>query len=371
MSRFKILVRDKVSRARVGLLETKSGSVVTPLFMPVATNACVKTLTNEVLKNLGVTTLMCNTYHLLIRPGLEVIKKAGGLHNFLNWNSLLFTDSGGFQIFSLSNFVKVKQDSIEYADHITGNKFNLSAQEVVTIQESILKSDLFVHLDYPSCYPATIEEAKEHLAITQKWALLGLQVYKGEGVLFGINQGSIYPELRLRSLEFIHSKNFEGVAIGGLGLGEPPQKTIEIIKLVTSNIPHDKPVYAMGLGRPEDIVEMVEQGVDLFDCVLPTRNGRFGRAYTYNGVLILRNNKYTDDFSPIDKNCSCFACKNYTRAFLRHLLICEEILGITMVSLHNVHFYVDMFENMRRAILEGKFPEWKNNFLNNYCKASL
>ncbi len=366
MGKFKVLDKDSRSKARIGLLQTRRGSILTPLFMPVATVGSVKALSNDILRNIGVTTIMCNTYHMIVRPGLDIIKKAGGLHNFIKWDSVIFTDSGGFQIFSLSNFVKVKDDCIEYSDHISGNRFNLSAKDVVTIQEDILKSDIFVHLDYPSLYPATKEEAAINLDITIKWAQQGLSAYKGNGILFGINQGATYNNLRLKSLEFILSEDFEGIAIGGLGLGEPPEKTMEIVKLVTDNINVEKPLYVMGLGRPEDIVEMVEQGADIFDCVLPTRNGRFGRAYTYNGVIILRNNKYTDDFSPIDSSCHCFACKNYSRAYLRHLILSEEILGITMVSLHNVYFYIDMFEKIKDAILQKRFSQWKKEFLSAY-----
>lgn len=370
MGIFKVLRKDLNTRARVGLLQTRRGSVITPLFMPVATYGCVKTLSKDTLKNIGVTTLMCNTYHLLIRPGLGILTKVNGLHNFINWDSLIFTDSGGFQIFSLSNFVEVKDDSIKYTDHITGNKFELSAKDVVIIQEDVLKSDMLVHLDYPSSYPTTRDDAITNLTITTRWAQQGLEVYKGEGVLFGINQGATYPDLRLKSLEFILSKEFGGIAIGGLGIGEPIEKTLEIIKLISDNVNDDKPLYVMGLGRPEDVVEMIEQGVDLLDCVLPTRNGRFGRAYTYNGVIVLKNNKYADDFSPIDKDCECFACKNYSKAFLRHLILCDEILGVTLTSLHNIYFYMRMFENIRDAILEGNYSRWKKEFLNRYFNGS-
>lgn len=368
MGKFKVLDKDSSSKARVGLLQTRKGSVITPLFMPVATLGSVKALSNDVLKSIGVTTLMCNTYHMLVRPGLNIIKKTGGLHNFINWDSVIFTDSGGFQIFSLSNFVKVKEGYIEYADHITGNKFNLSAKDVVTIQEDVLESDMFVHLDYPSFYPTTKEDAEINLNITIEWAKQGLNVYKGKGMLFGINQGATYPDLRLKSLDFVLSHNFDGIAIGGLGLGEPPEKTIDVIKLISDNVRVEKPLYAMGLGRPEDIVDMIEHGVDVFDCVLPTRSGRFGRAYTYDGIMILKNNKYMDDFTPIDSNCQCFACRNYSRAFLRHLILSDEIVGVTMVSLHNVYFYIDMFEKIKNAILQKRFMEWKKEFLGKYLK---
>ncbi|MFN7182017.1 MAG: tRNA guanosine(34) transglycosylase Tgt, partial [Planctomycetota bacterium] len=352
--------------ARIGILETKKGSIITPVFMPVATLGTVKTLSTDQLKNIGVTTLMCNTYHLLIRPGLEVIKKAGGLHAFINWNMPVFTDSGGFQIFSLSNFVKVDKDFIEYVDHLTGAKFILTPQQVVSFQEDILQSDMLVPLDYPSFYRASYQQASYHLDITMSWAEAGLKVYKGKGLLFGINQGGIYEDLRLKSLEFLLSKNFDGIAIGGLGLGEPPEKTIEIAKLIREKTPPDKPIYVMGLGRPQDVVKLIEHGVDMFDCVLPTRNGRFGRAYTFRGIVILKNNKYIDDLTPIDDNCKCFACIHYSKALLRHLIIAQEILGVTMVTLHNVHFYIELFEKIKEAIIKDRFLEWKEEFLRNY-----
>ncbi len=371
MEKFKVLKKDKNSKARIGILRTKRGAIITPVFMPVGTFGTVKTLNTQDLKNIGVTVLMCNTYHILTRPGLEVIKKAGDLHKFINCDIPIFTDSGGFQIFSLSNFVKVNENCIEYIDHVTGKKFTLTPYEVIYFQENILQSEMFVHLDYPSFFGTKYEEASYHLAMTTKWAEEGLEAYSGNGLIFGINQGGVYPDLRLKSLEFVLSKNFDGVAIGGLGLGEPPEKTIEIAKYICDNVNVEKPLYAMGLGRPQDIVNLVEEGIDMFDCVLPTRSGRFGRAYTYNGIVILKNSKYINDFSPIEQGCKCFACTHYSRAFLRHLIIADEILGITMVSLHNVYFYINLFEKIRDAILNDKFSQWKQQFLENYTNPEV
>lgn len=371
---FKIAKESKISAARVGKLKTAHGMIDTPFFMPIATKASVKALDSFDLKELGAQIILSNTYHLMLRPGVAVIKKAGGLHKFMNWDSSILTDSGGFQIFSLAKQRDITEKGALFRSHIDGKQFLLTPEEALKIQKD-LGSDIAMVLDVCTPYPCTRDYAREAVRLTTLWARRSVEkklqitykLQKKQQLIFGIVQGSVYKNLRLQSAKELIDLNFDGYAVGGLAVGEPRKKMLKVLELTVSELPEDKPRYLMGVGQPEEIIEAVRAGIDMFDCVLPTRNARHGLLYVWSSTglpqkrggfyqtLHITNEKFKNDFSPLDKSCSCFTCKNYSRAYLRHLFAAEELLALRLATIHNVNFYLELMIKIRQQISGGKF----------------
>jgi queuine tRNA-ribosyltransferase len=368
---FTITDRDKSSAARTGVLHLNHKDVVTPVFMPVGTNGTVKALTTDDLKEIGFDLILSNTYHLYLRPGEEVIKKAGGLHRFMNWDRNILTDSGGFQIFSLSALRKITDDGVWFQSHIDGSKHFLTPQKAVTIQ-ALLGSDIQMQLDYCSAWGASRQEAVRALKISSDW----LGRAKGQwqeslqdgytGSLFSIVQGNFFPDLRQQSAEVCALSGTPGIAIGGLSVGEPAEAFYETMFYTAALLPEEKPRYVMGIGTPDYILNAIEHGIDMFDCVLLTREARNGRVYTRRGPISLKKAENRLDFSPIDKECGCKVCREYSRAYLRHLFKTGEILCSMLASYHNLYYISELVENARRAIQQGRFLEFKKEFLSRY-----
>jgi queuine tRNA-ribosyltransferase len=366
---YKVLKKDKTTKARRGVVSTPHGDVDTPTFMPVGTQATVKTLSNEDLKSSGINIILANTYHLYLRPGEGIIKEAGGLHDFCAWRGPILTDSGGFQVFSLATLMKIADKGAGFSSHIDGSKHFLAPEDVVRLQVSF-GSDIMMPLDECVHYPCSKDKAADSVNLTTRWAERSIKARKelarpGQ-LLFGIIQGSTYLDLRKEAAERLIELGFDGYAIGGVSVGEPKDLIYEITEQTIKYMPEDKPRYLMGVGMPQDIFEAVSMGIDMFDCVVPTRNGRSGTAFTKNGKLPLRNTAYSTQFEPIDKECDCYTCRNHTRAYIRHLYNTDEILGLRLVSLHNIHFYAKLMVNIRKAIAEGKFTGFKEEFLKWY-----
>jgi len=362
MIKFKINAVDSKTKARQGTLELVHGSIETPAFMAVATQGTVKTFTPFEVASLGGQILVANAYHLYLRPGVEVIQKAGGVSKFMGWNRPVLTDSGGFQIYSLTGLGKITDQGVTFQSHIDGSKHTFTPEKVVEIQRA-LDSDIWMVLDQPIGYPAEYPAALRSLERTTLWAKRSLEASPANHNLFGIIQGATYDDLRERSAREITAMPFRGFALGGLCLGEPPELTYRIIDNIEPLLPKDKVRYVMGAGYPADLLEMVSRGMDLFDCVLPTRNGRTGSAFTKKGQINLRNARYKDDLRPVEEKCSCPTCQEYTRAFIRHLFIADEILGARLLSIHNLHFFYTLMSEIRSAIGNGRFPEYKSQRL--------
>jgi queuine tRNA-ribosyltransferase len=370
MLSFKVTNQDKNSKARCAELTTAHGRIDTPVFMPVATQAAVKTISQKELVECGAEIILANAYHLYLRPGLDVIKESGGLHKFMSWQRPLLTDSGGYQVFSLALLRKFKDDGVEFQSHLDGSKHFLTPEKVIGIQKA-LGSDIVMPLDDCIEYPATYEMANRSLERTSAWAKRSKDEFTkldcfGNQALFGIVQGSTYKDLRKKSIDDLIAMDFPGYAIGGLSVGEPDDLRYNVLSFTAENLPVDKPRYAMGIGMPEDILEAVGSGVDMFDCVIPTRYGRNGTAFTCEGRMIVRNSDFKADLSPLDSECSCYTCKNFSRAYLRHLFNSKEMLGLRLVSLHNIHFFIKLMHDISRAIKENRFFEFKNSFLSKY-----
>ncbi|MDP3731953.1 MAG: tRNA guanosine(34) transglycosylase Tgt [Candidatus Omnitrophota bacterium] len=364
--------QDKKSKARLGKVTTAHGSIDTPCFMPVGTQGTVKALSPQELNACGASIILSNAYHLFLRPGMEVIRKAGGLHNFISWPNPILTDSGGYQIFSLALLRKINDRGVEFQSHIDGMKHFLTPEDVIQIQEDF-GSDIIMPLDECAHYPCSKDYATVAMKRTIDWARRSkeFRVHSSEFIvdkqlLFGIVQGATYEDLRKECSQRLMEIGFDGYAIGGVSVGEPKNLSYNIVNFVLEFLPQDKPHYLMGVGVPEDIINAVDSGIDMFDCVVPTRYGRNGTAFTSEGKLTIRNSPYIEDFSPLDKKCSCYACKNFSRAYLRHLFNTDEILGLRLVSLHNIHFYLELMRNIREAILKDRFAEFKKEFLSNY-----
>ncbi len=349
--------------ARLGKIRTAHGDIHTPVFMPVGTLGSVKSIFSEDLKKIGVKIILGNTYHLMLRPGEELIQQMGGLQKFINWNLPILTDSGGFQIWSLSKLRQLDSNGVTFSSHIDGKKYRLTPEKSIKIQKK-LNSNITMVLDECTDYPATYLESSESLDLTIDWAKKCKKIYKKkEGfALFGINQGGIHKELRRKSMQELINIDFDGYALGGLSVGEKLKDMIEIVKYVTKFCPIDKPRYLMGVGRPIDIFNAVKFGVDMFDCVLPTRFGRNGRAFTSGGEINLRNSRFALDSEPLDKNVSCFVSKNYTRGYIHHLTKSNEILSSMIISLHNVAFYEKMMTDIRHSIKNKSFLKLMNEY---------
>jgi queuine tRNA-ribosyltransferase len=357
------------SKARLGKLTLPNGTVNTPIFMPVGTQGTVKTIMPKELTELGAEIIVCNTYHLYLRPGCDVIKAAGGLTKFIGWQKPILTDSGGFQIYSLAPLRKITNEGVKFQSHIDGSYHFFTPESVVEIQETF-GSDIAMCLDVCPSYPSDYEVAQETMQQTLQWAERAQKVKREGTNLFGIIQGATYPDLRKKSAQATVNLDFTGYAIGGLCLGEPSSITYEMIDAVRDIIPEKSVCYLMGAGYPEDIIEGVRRGVDMFDCVLPTRNGRTGTAFTSLGRITIRNAQYISDFTSLDPICDCYTCQNFTRSYLRHLFIAGEHLGPKLLTLHNLYFYINLIKNIRLHIEKEDFIKWSRDFLANYTSKS-
>ena len=363
---FNLLKTDTHSRARLGALMTVHGLIETPVFMPVGTRGTVKTLDNLDLQNSEVKIILGNTYHLNLRPGMEVIRSAGGLHSFMNWDEPILTDSGGFQIFSLSKIAKIREDGVEFQSHIDGKKLFLGPEESMEIQRH-LASDIAMVFDDCPPYGASKEDVVSAVDRTHRWAVKCFNQPRSDGQLvFGIIQGGCYEDLRKQSATEITGIDFDGYAIGGLSVGEPEPEMLKIAEYTTPMIPDNKPRYAMGLGTPAQLVELVARGIDMFDCVLPTRVARNGTAYTFSGAFSLKGSQFKNDFHPIDEQCDCFACVQHSRSYIRHLLNVNEILGLRLLTLHNLRTYMRLMQVIRKHIADGTFASFREEFKTKY-----
>jgi queuine tRNA-ribosyltransferase len=363
---FKLIKKDRNTQARLGKITTAHGEVDTPNFIPVGTAGAVKTLTPDEVRSAGTQIVLSNAYHLFIRPGAEIIKQAGGLHSFMNWNGPILTDSGGFQVFSLAQLCKIKDDGVEFQSHIDGSSFFFTPESIVEFQQ-ILGSDIMMVLDECVPYPAQHDYVKRSVKLTTDWAKRSRLVpTDGCQQLFGIVQGGMYLDLRKEAAEQLVEIGFDGYALGGLSVGEPRELMYEIVEFTIPMLPREKLRYLMGVGTVIDIFESIERGVDIFDCVVPTRNGRNGVAFTATGKMQIRNARYKNENVPIDEECACSCCKGYTRSYIHHLFKVNEILGLRLLSLHNITFYAKLMQNIRQAIKKDRFLEFKKEFLDNY-----
>lgn len=357
--KFNLLKKDKSLNARLGKILTPHGEVNTPVFMPAGTQATVKALVPERIKESGAEIVLSNTYHLYLRPGHEIIRDLGGLHKFMNWEHPILTDSGGFQVYSLKTLREITDEGVMFQSHIDGSKHFISPEIAIEIQEA-LGSDIMMCFDECTPYPVDFDYAEKSLNLTIRWARRCKNSKKNSNqALFGIVQGGVYPELRKRGVEETVEIGFDGYALGGLSVGEPKSAMQKIVEGITPLLPEDKPRYLMGVGTPEDIVECVGHGVDMFDCVMPTRNARNGMLFTNDGKVVIKNARYRNDDSPLDSLCDCYTCKNYSRAYLRHLFIAKEILGVILNTIHNVRYYMNLMEKIREAIKNDNYESFK------------
>jgi queuine tRNA-ribosyltransferase len=362
LSPFKLHVQSSQCAARCGEVRTLHGTFQTPIFMPVGTQATVKAVTPENLIELGAEIILANTYHLFLRPGHELIRELGGLHRFMNWNRPILTDSGGFQIFSLRELAKITEDGAGFKSHLDGSSLFLSPEEAVAVQEA-LGSDIMMCLDTCIPYPADRSETLAATELTSRWAQRSRAAQKTTGqLLFGIVQGGMYPDLRSLAVEQLIEIDFDGYALGGLSVGEPRDLMFEITGHTAKLLPRNYPIYLMGVGTPEDLVESVYRGVDMFDCVMPTRNARNGMLFTSRGRVVIKNSQYSKDPRPPDENCGCYTCRNYSRAYLRHLYMSREILAYHLNTIHNLYYFVGLMRSIREAIENDTFLLFRNNF---------
>ncbi|MCK9265589.1 tRNA guanosine(34) transglycosylase Tgt [bacterium] len=367
MFNYKILKKDKDTKARACLLKTPHGNVHTPCFMPVATIGSVKTLSSEELEKIKVEMIISNAYHLYLRPGLEIIGEAGGLHKFMNWTKPLVTDSGGFQIFSLEN-VKIEEEGVWFRSKLDGSSHFITPEKSMEIQQ-LIGADIMMAFDYCPKNWDDYEEVKKSVDMTIKWAERCLKFrenVESPQWLFGILQGGIYNDLRLKCCEEMVDMGFTGFGFGGLSIGEPFDKSISAVETMVDVLPSKKIRYFMGLGMPLQILDMVERGVDLFDCAMPTHIARTGSTITWSGKINIKAGRYKKDFTPLDQECDCFVCKNYTRAYIRHLIKTNEILGLRLNSYHNIYFTIRFMEEIRRSIKNGEFKKFSKNFKKKY-----
>lgn len=363
---FRVVHQDSQTRARLGVLETPHGSVTTPAFMPVGTQASVKTMTPEEVRALGGEIILSNTYHLYLRPGPEIIQKAGGLHRFMGWDGPILTDSGGYQVFSLAALRKITEEGVLFRSHLDGAEHFFSPEKATLIQEA-LGADIAMAFDECAPYPCTYEQARAAVERTTRWARRCRQIHtRSDQTLFGIIQGSVYRDLREQSARELVALNFDGYGIGGLSVGEPKDIMYAMLDYTVPLLPAEKPRYLMGVGSPDCLLEGVERGIDLFDCVLPTRIARNGTVFTSRGKLVVRNAEYAEDFSPLDPECNCFACRRFSRAYIRHLVKANEILGIRLTTIHNLYFIFRLMHNIREALRHGRFRAFKEEFLKKF-----
>lgn len=358
MFTFEILKNDESTKARLGKITTAHGEVDTPAFMPVATHATVKSMTSHEIQDMGFQMLISNAYHLYLRPGHKIIEKLGGLHKFMSWNQPITTDSGGYQVLSLSKTRKIKSDGILFRSHLDGSEHFFTPSKCIEIQES-LGVDIMMCLDECPPYPSTKEYMEKSIKLTTSWAKQCKESKtRADNALFGIVQGGVFKELREKSAAELMEIGFDGYALGGLGIGEDPQNTYDITESTLECLPTDKPRYLMGLGKPHDIVTAVSMGVDMFDCVIPTRNARNGTLFTSQGKLVIKNAQFAEDERPIDEGCECYTCRTFSRAYLRHLYIAKETLVLRLLSLHNLYYYAELMRGIRDSIKSGDFPNY-------------
>lgn len=365
--KFELLKEAKDSKARLGRLETPHGVVETPIFMPVGTRATVKTMTPEEVEGLGAQIILGNTYHLHLRPGEDIVEEAGGLHKFMNWDKPILTDSGGFQVFSLGDRRKITEEGVEFRSHIDGSKKFISPEKSMEIQNS-LGSDIMMAFDECAPYPAEYDYVKDSMEMTSRWAKRCKDAHKNtdKQALFGIVQGGMYKDLREISARDLVALDFPGYAVGGLSVGEPKELMNEVLDYTVPLLPRDKPRYLMGVGSPDYLFDAVIRGIDMADCVLPTRIARNGTAMTSRGRLVVKNARFKRDFTPLDENCDCYTCRNYSKAYLRHLFNVDEILGPRLLTIHNLYFLIKLMDNIREAIREDRLLEYRDEFYKNY-----
>jgi len=361
--RFEVLKQEQNTQARLGRIHTDQGDITTPVFMPVGTQASVKSLTPEDLLDLKAEIILCNIYHLYLRPGHEVIGRLGGLHRFMHWELPILTDSGGFQVYSLSNLRKVMDEGVEFQSHLDGSRHFLTPERAIEIQE-VLNSDITMCLDECIPYPASYDYTLSAVVRTTSWAKRCKESKtRDTQALFGIVQGGMYADLRERSAHEIMDIGFDGYALGGLSVGETKVLMYEMIDATTPFLPEGKPRYIMGVGTPGDLVRCVGHGIDMFDCVLPTRNARNGMLFTSTGKVIIKNAQHAEESIPVDEHCDCYTCRNFSRAYLRHLYMAGEMLSARLNTIHNLHFYFTLMEDIRQAIREGRFAAFSADFL--------
>ena len=368
---FEIKNKSTDCKARTGVLHLPHGDVQTPVFMPVGTNATVKAMPKDFLEEIEFEIILANTYHLFLRPGPDLVKEAGGLHGFSQWKKNFLTDSGGFQVFSLSKLRKITEDGVRFQSHIDGSYHMFTPENVVQTQTK-LNSDIQMQLDVCSGYGVSRKEAEKALKITSDWLLRAKKEWENQrelgykGILFPIVQGNFFEDLRQQSAEFVSSLNMPGIAIGGLSVGEPAEEFKKYLNHTVQFLPESKPKYVMGIGTPEYILDAIENGIDMFDCVLPTRNARNGSYFTHDGMLSIKQERHTHDFGPIDKDCNCKVCRTYSRSYLRHLFKEQEILSSILASYHNLYFLNNMILEIRDAINNNRFSEYKKMFLERF-----
>lgn len=364
---YELLHEDKNSGARRGIVHTPHGDIQTPVFMPVGTQATVKSMTPEELKELGAQIILSNTYHLYLRPGENIVKEAGGLHKFMNWDRPILTDCGGFQVFSLSDLRTISEDGVEFRSHLDGSKHMFTPEKVMQIEED-LGADIIMSFDECCPYPSTYEYTKNSMERTTRWAVRCKKAHTNveKQGLFGIIQGGFYKDLRQQSAKDLVALDFPGYAIGGISVGEPKEEFIDILRYTAPLMPKEKPRYLMGVGTPDYLIEAALAGIDMCDCVLPTRIARNGTAMTWNGKVVIRNATYERDFTPLDPECDCYACRNYTRAYIRHLVKTKEILGTRLLSIHNLYFLTKLMERVRMEIENDNLLKFKEEFYKKY-----
>ena len=360
--KFELLNKD--GAARRARLTFARGSVETPAFMPVGTYGTVKAMTPEELRTLGAQIVLGNTFHLMLRPGVEVVRAHGGLHGFMHWDGPILTDSGGFQVWSLGKLRTISEQGVTFQSPVNGDRIFMGPEESMAVQQA-LGADIIMVFDECTPYPATEEQARVSMELSLRWARRSKLAHTGPGALFGIVQGGMYEHLRRESLAGLKEIGFDGYALGGLSVGEPKAEMLRVLDLIAADLPADRPRYVMGVGTPEDLVEAVRRGVDMFDCVLPTRNARNGWLFTHDGQVKIRNSRYRTDIGPIDADCDCYTCRNYSRAYLRHLQECNEILGARLASVHNLHYYQSLMRGLRQAIEQKTLDDFVEKF---YCK---
>ena len=365
---YELLHECKQTGARRGVIHTPHGDIQTPVFMPVGTQATVKSMTPEELKEeVKAQIILSNTYHLYLRPGHNIVKEAGGLHKFMNWDRAILTDSGGFQVFSLGDLRTISEEGVEFKSHLDGSKHFFSPESVMET-ENDLGADIIMAFDECVEYPATYEYTKQSMERTTRWAKRCKEAHKNteKQGLFGIIQGGFYKDLRDKSLEDLVAMDFPGYAIGGISVGEPKEEFLDILRYTTPKMPKNKPRYLMGVGTPDYLIEAALAGIDMCDCVLPTRIARNGTAMTWNGKVVVRNATYERDFTPLDSECDCYTCRNYTKAYLRHLVKTKEILGVRLLSIHNLYFLSKLMERVRKEIENDNLLNFKNEFYSKY-----
>ena len=362
---FKIIAASENTRARAGILRTSHGVVETPVFMPVGTRGSVKSVSPEELLAAGTRIILGNTYHLYLRPGCDVIRRFAGLHRFMHWDGPILTDSGGFQVYSLAKLAKISEQGVTFQSHLDGSSHLLTPEKVIDIQ-NCLGADIIMCLDDCIQYPATKEHSLAALEITKKWAKRCKQAwqetYNGHNALFGIVQGGMYRDLRRQSAEELIKIGFPGYAVGGLSVGEPAEVMLEMADYTLPNLPESQPRYIMGVGTPENLIELVALGADMFDCVLPTRNARNGQMFTRYGTVNISNAQYTEDTEPLEPGCECYTCRHYSKAYLRHLYMSRELLAYRLNTIHNIHYYIRFMKQIRAAIRADEFESFRKGF---------